>query len=122
MTNEQRHFTRIPFDASVTLSHSQTKQTFTTQLVDISFKGVLLKKPTGWQDENSEPYSLCLQLAGHEIEVNLDVIAVHTEEKYIGFKIEHMDIESATHLRRIVELNLGDEKLLERELHELIQS
>lgn len=61
-----------------------------------------------------------VQLAGHEVEINLDVIAVHSEENHIGFKTEHMDIDTATHLRRLVELNLGSESLLERELSELI--
>jgi hypothetical protein len=31
-----------------------------------------------------------------------------------------MDLDTATHLHRLVELNLGDETLLERDLAELI--
>jgi hypothetical protein len=31
-----------------------------------------------------------------------------------------MEIDSITHLRRLVELNLGDEALLERELEQLL--
>ena len=58
----------------------------------------------------------------HEVEINLEVKAVHIEENCIGFKTVHMDLDTATHLRRLVELNLGNENLLERELSELIQS
>lgn len=61
-------------------------------------------------------------MAGDEVEINLAVMAVHSEEDHIGFKTEHMDLDSATHLRRLVELNLGDENLLERELSELIHA
>ena len=34
----------------------------------------------------------------------------------IGFVCRHIDVDSISHLRRLVELNLGDEALLEREL------
>lgn len=122
MTKDQRHFTRIPFNATTTLVDSKTGNTQTAELIDISFKGLLVKKPNDWQIENHALYSVNLQLAGHEVEINLEVIAVHIEENCVGFKTEHMDLDTATHLRRLVELNLGNEDLLERELSELIQS
>ena len=39
---------------------------------------------------------------------------------YFGLICRNLDIDSATHLRRLVELNLGDPKLLERELSALV--
>ena len=122
MTNEQRHFTRIPFNAVATVINSRTAHKSMAELIDISFKGVLISKPDDWQGSNGEHYTIDIQLSGNEIEINLEVIEVHHEEDHIGFKTEHMDIDSATNLRRLVELNLGDESLLERELTELIQS
>ena len=122
MTKDQRHFTRIPFNATTTLVDSKTGEKQTAELIDISFKGILVKKPAGWQSEKGDHYAVNLQLAGHEVEINLEVEAVHIEENCIGFKTEHMDLDTATHLRRLVELNLGNENLLERELSELIQS
>ena len=122
MAKDQRHFTRIPFNATTTLVDSKTGEKQIAELIDISFKGILVKKPNDWQGKDGAQYSVNLQLAGHEIELNLEVIAVHIEENCIGFKTEHMDIDTATHLRRLVELNLGNEDLLERELSELIQA
>ena len=122
MTKDQRHFTRIPFNATTTLVNSKTGMKQTAELIDISFKGILVKKPARWQNETGAQYTVNFQLAGDEIEINLEVIAVHIEEDCIGFKTEHMDLDTATHLRRLVELNLGNEDLLERELSELIQS
>ena len=122
MTSEQRHFTRIPFDTSVVLTNSRTGYKTMAELLDISFKGVLISKPADWQGAENEHYALNLQLAGNEIEINLDVIAVHSEQDHIGFKTEHMDLDTATNLRRLVELNLGNEDLLERELSELTQA
>ncbi len=121
-SHEQRHFTRIPFNAVATVINSRTAHKSMTELIDISFKGVLISKPDNWQGINGEHYTIHLQLAGNEIEINLAVIEVHHKEDHIGFKIEHMDIDSATNLRRLVELNLGDESLLEREFTELIQT
>lgn len=122
MTIEQRHFTRIPFNTSATVISSRTGHKTMAELIDISFKGVLIRKPDDWQGLNGEHYTVHLQLAGDEIQINLAVIAVHHEGEHIGFKTDHMDLDTATHLRRLVELNLGDENLLEREFAELIQA
>lgn len=122
MTNEQRHFTRIPFNATATIINANSSHKTMAELIDISFKGLLIRKPDDWEGRIDEHYSVLLQLAGNEVEINLSVIEVHTENEHVGFKTEHMDIESATNLRRLVELNLGDENLLERELTELVQA
>ena len=122
MTTEQRHFTRIPFNASVIVINSRTNKKTMAELLDISFKGLLISKPKDWQGENGDSYTVHLELAGEEVQLNLDVVQVHHEKEHIGFKTEHMDIDTATHLRRIVELNLGNENLLERELSELVHS
>ncbi|MCK5386466.1 MAG: PilZ domain-containing protein [Gammaproteobacteria bacterium] len=122
MTNEQRHFTRIPFNASATIVSSRTGNKTIAKLIDISFKGLLINKPDDWQGSNNEHYTVNLQLSGHEIEMNLEVIEVHEENNHIGFKTEYMDIDTATNLRRLVELNLGNESLLDRELSELVHS
>ena len=122
MTEEQRHFTRIPFNASATVINSHTGQKYMAELIDISLKGVLISKPDDWQGKNGEHFTIHLQLAGNEVEINLAVTTVHNEKNSIGFKTEHMDLDTATHLHRLVELNLGDESLLERELTELIHS
>ena len=122
MTSEQRHFTRIPFNATAIIIHSETGKKVTSELLDISFKGFLIAKPADWQGKNGEHYTVNVQLAESEVEINLAAVAVHEEEEHIGFKTEHMDLDSATHLRRLVELNLGDESLLERELSELVHT
>lgn len=122
MTSEQRHFTRIPFNTSVILTNTRTGYKTMAELLDISFKGVLISRPADWQDNENEHYALNLQLAGNEVEINLDVVEVHSEQDHIGFRTDHMDLDTATNLRRLVELNLGDESLLERELSELTKA
>ena len=70
MSKDQRHFTRIPFDAITTLVDSKTGKKQTAELIDISFKGILVKKPADWQSERGAQYTVNVQLAGHEIEIN----------------------------------------------------
>jgi len=122
MSDEHRHFTRIPFNASATVISSRTGHKTMAELIDISFKGLLIRKPDDWQGINGDHFTVHLQLAGKEVEINLVVIEVHNENDHIGFKTNHMDLDTATHLRRLVELNLGDESLLEREFAELIHA
>ncbi|MGD8812527.1 MAG: PilZ domain-containing protein, partial [Thioalkalispiraceae bacterium] len=75
-----------------------------------------------WQGEEGEAFHLDIRLDGAESSVKLamDASVAHIEKDRIGFKCENMDLDTATHLHRLVELNLGDETLLERDLAELI--
>jgi hypothetical protein len=44
----------------------------------------------------------------------------HIEDDRVGVSCSHIDLDSAAHLRRLVELNLGDEAQLHRELQALM--
>lgn len=120
--HEQRHFSRIPFDAQVTLLGSQSGQQWKVQLIDISLKGALLEKPEGWNGQQGDKFHLDMRLDGAESDVKLamDTVVAHIEADQVGFQCINMDLDTATHLHRLVELNLGDEALLERELAELV--
>ena len=120
--HEQRHFSRIPFDAEVTLLGSTSGQQWKVMLMDISLKGALLEKPKDWNGKEGEKYHIDMRLNGAESDVKLamDVSVAHIEEDRIGVNCINMDLDTATHLHRLVELNLGDESLLERELAELV--
>ena len=120
--NEQRHFTRIPFDAEISLTDPGTGQAWRSQLLDISLKGALINRPSEWNGDLEHAYELELHLpgAGESIRLRMEVRVAHCNRQHIGLHCEHMDLDTATHLHRLVELNLGDEKLLERELNELV--
>lgn len=121
---EQRHFTRIPFDATVRILHPQSGHSWDCQLVDISLNGVLVSEPENWPGRNGENYKLELQLGSgieEELRLHMDVSVAHIENKHIGFHCTKMDVDTATHLHRLVELNLGDTIILQRELTELIK-
>jgi len=44
----------------------------------------------------------------------------HVEGDHLGFKCQYIDLDSVTHLKRLVELNLGDPEMLEREFAHMI--
>ncbi len=119
---EHRHFTRIPFDAEAVLIDPADGRRFDARLVDICLKGALTTRPEGWLTEAGHPWLLELHLAGDEVVLNMEVTVAHIEADQVGFRCEQMDLDTATHLHRLVELNLGDPKILERELAELIQA
>ena len=113
---EHRHFSRIHFDAKTIISNPE--QDWETTLLDISLKGALVEKPDTWDAPLGTEYSLDIALSDDTI-INMQASVAHVENDHIGFHCHHIDLDSITHLRRIVELNTGNEELLHRELSAL---
>jgi hypothetical protein len=118
---EKRRFTRIPFEAETWITNPETGASCAVQLLDISLKGTLTTLPPSWHMQIGNTYLLELLLAATDSETKLQMEAslVHADDEHIGFQYKNMDLDTATHLHRLIELNLGDEKLMERELAEL---
>jgi hypothetical protein len=112
-SQERRRFHRIGFDAKTVIAQGQRQWVTVSQ--DISFKGLLVRRPDEWDGDGNAPFTGSVAL-GDDIEVAMQLTLKHSDDAYLGFSCDHIDIESISHLRRIVELNLGDEALLEREL------
>lgn len=117
VSREKRRFWRAAFDSPVRLTtHSGLVD---AELVDISLKGALLRIP------GSPAIGL-----GEECQLRLDLSPVtriamwgtvaHLDDKRIGIRCDKIDLDSITHLRRLVELNAGDPSLLEREISALV--
>ena len=63
-----------------------------------------------------DTFDIVIQLGDSAASIQMTVILRHYEERQLGFECQTLDLDSATHLRRLVELNLGDEAELHREL------
>ena len=113
---EQRQFSRIPFDVPVTLTRGE--QIWETGLVDISLHGALIKVPQNFASDPGQDYRLAVHLEGGP-DICMEVRVAHQENEELGLSCKDIDVDSITHLRRLVELNLGDPELLERELSAL---
>ncbi|EGG95347.1 hypothetical protein IMCC1989_770 [gamma proteobacterium IMCC1989] len=115
--SEQRRFTRVSFVNHIVLKKGDTQWNGT--VVDISFNGVLiscdsdiaLTKAAGSADivdaiihfENDDYIMAKLELAHHH-------------GKLYGFSLHEIDSDSLAHLRNIIEHNLIDSSVCEREL------
>ena len=112
-TEDKRHFHRIIYNAKATLSGNQATQS--CNIIDLSLKGCLLRFEQPWSEPLDELYTLTLQLSD-SVSIKMEVSVSHVVGNEVGFKCEHIDIDSISQLRRLVELNLGDSTLLERDL------
>jgi len=112
--NERRQFTRFPFDGQISFSHDGKE--FEAKLVDISLKGALVELDNNWDLGRADNIDFSLLLNEQSLNIEFQGNIVHIEDKRIGISVEHIEIESASHLKRLVELNLGDSLLLAREL------
>jgi len=111
--SDRRRFQRIEFDAATELVQGDRR--WPVELHDLSLKGLLVRRPEGWDADAEQPFEARVRLAD-DAEVRMEVAMTHEEGDLIGFVCQHIDLDSIAHLRRLVELNLGDEALLEREL------
>ncbi len=114
MDQERRRFRRILFDAPAQLITS--REVRETAVVDVSLKGVLVRRPASWRALPQEGVLVEIRLDAPDSHIRMHAAIAHIEPDCIGLQCRHIDIESAARLRRIVELNLDDATLLEREL------
>ena len=114
---ERRKFTRIIFSTPAELR--QGESVWQTQLLDLSFKGALLCKPEKFLADLEQPFLLTFILEGMPNQIILQGHITHDEHGHLGLHCELMDIDSATQLRRLIELNVGSTELLNRELKNL---
>ncbi|MFJ2366537.1 PilZ domain-containing protein [Pseudomonas sp. NPDC087697] len=113
----RRRFKRIAFDARTELS--QGGHRWPVKLIDLSLKGVLIERPEPWLGDKEKLFSVDIHLS-EETEIRMDVQLTHEEHGQLGFVCRYISLESVSRLRRLIELNLGDEAELERELGALI--
>lgn len=118
---ERRAFTRIAFTHVAWLVTPDGHQR-PTQVQDISLHGALLTVTEPWQAITGTPLQLHLSLDRHQPGIIMQARQRYHKSGSIGIECQQLDIDSASQLRRLVELNLGDEALLLRQFEELLDS
>lgn len=113
-----RKYSRIPFVADALIETGMER--IQARILDISLKGALIALE-GKAFHASEPYMLCIRLDEAEAEtaICMEAVTRHRDADRLGCEWTGIDIESMTRLRRLLELNLADSELIERELHQL---
>lgn len=120
-SKDRRQFTRIAFDGIARLVDPRDNKQWETEVIDISLRGALIRRPAEGPADLSRPFMLQLAL-GNDIRMEFDVRVMHSDTHHLGLHMQQMDLDTAGHLHRLLELNLGDPALLERELAELLES
>lgn len=85
-------------------------------------KGALLRLPAGSKTESGLPCLLKIRLGDSATSIAMAGEVAHVEGDHLGVICRSIDLESITHLRRLIEMNLGDAALLERDLKTLISA
>ncbi len=115
---ERRQFSRIEFDADVHLI--QEGKEYRAQLHDISLNGVLVSTPAEYHIRTDMPCTLNVILSDQAV-ITMQVTLVHSSSSFLGFHCTSIDMDSIVHLRRLIEINLGEPGASERVLTELLK-
>ena len=110
---ENRYYKRVNFHVNAAARIDDIL--YTGELYDISLKGSLIKmdkKPGKYSDK---PCTVMLKLPNSNITLQFESKIVHQKNEFLGFKFEGTDVDSITHLRRLLVLNTGDEEGTDRE-------
>lgn len=113
----RRQFTRILFSSKAELSVEN--KTYPVSIHDISLNGALVSAVDSKEPLKGKFGDLSFCLSDDESKVTMQIAVVHEQNEETGLQCNAIDIDSLTLLRRIVELNLGDTKQLDKELNQL---
>lgn len=113
MNTDNRYYSRISFvaDAEVSIDGRQ----YPAEMLDLSLRGTLLNLHAGVVDIGMS-YPLKIHLSSSDTTIQFDAELVHKNGNYAGFKFQSLDVESMTHLRKILDLNTGDHAKLADEM------
>ncbi|MFI8560276.1 PilZ domain-containing protein [Pseudomonas putida] len=116
--DERRRFQRIDFDAPTELR--QGTRRWPVRLLDLSLKGLLIERPDPWDADLTQDFDAVIHLdAGTRVQMQVELR--HEEPTRLGFICLYLDLESMSHLHRLVELNVADSTEMMRELRQLIE-
>lgn len=115
--DDRRRFTRIVFNTKAKMHFGS--DAWPVKLYDLSLKGALIERNADVPIDTNHAYHLSFKLEGSDIELLMSIKIVHIENDTLGVECSHIGIDSAAHLKRLIELNIGDDALLNRDIEHL---
>ena len=116
-TDSRRHFSRIPFHTGALLRFADGEHAVTIK--DLALKGALVEYAAPLDVALGARCDLFLPLADESESIELQCLVAHLSGTRFGLKCMEIDVDSLTNLRRLIELNLGDPALVDRELSQM---
>lgn len=113
----RRQFSRVlcAIQAKLTLGENQ----FEVKIHDISLNGALIQLDCKGMTLTRQFGLLSFQLDNTDFEIEMNIAVVHQKNNEVGLQCNAIDIDSVSLLRRLIELNLGDDNQLHKELSQL---
>ena len=116
---ENRHSHRVTFNCFVEFETSECCHV--CELIDISLQGALISGCSGATPEAGTACKLTISLdEDKEVQIIMMGTTSHKIENRLGIHCTSIDSDSMTHLRKVVEYNLGDTESLNDDLEALI--
>lgn len=116
-SHERRQFWRSDFHAPARVTVAE--RSHVVKLQDVSLRGALIEHDGSWDAQAGQKCHLRIEL-GPEAAIVMASTVTHVDGRYIGLHCDHIDIDSITHLRHLVELNAENPAVLERDLSKLV--
>jgi PilZ domain len=109
---EHRRFSRIPLRRPATLEVFDRRAG--AELLDISLRGARFRVP-GCDLEEGQVCTATVHL-GAETAITMHGVVAHCHGEVVAVHCQRTDLDSLAHLRRVLELNLGDDRMARSEL------
>lgn len=114
---ERRRFSRIVYQAPAKLSQGDLNMV--AYVNDLSLRGLLLTVTDADLLSEKSILNVEFTLPESDITIQLNGTIVNLDGHTLRMSIEYIDIDSIAHIKRLVELNVGDSQLLYREIEHL---
>jgi len=116
--SEDRNSQRVAFDTLVEFESSECHHV--CELYDISLQGALIGACSGATPDTGTPCKLIIKLdEDGAVKIVMHGTIAHKIENRVGIYCEEIDEVSMSHLRKLVEYNLGDVELVNRDFESL---
>jgi len=116
---DHRHSHRVNFDCLVEFESKDCRHV--CELLDISLQGALIAACSGATPGAGTPCKLTINLdESKETQIIISGTIARKFENRVGIHCDSIDVDSMSHLRRLVEYNLGDVEMANRDFDRLI--
>ena len=110
----KRRFSRVNFVAKTHMEFNNN--IYEGELLDISLKGALLHSRVKIPLKKGDCCILKIHLHSSDIILTFNAELAHLQQNDLGFKFTSEDVDTMTHLRRLLDLNVGNHDKITDEL------
>ena len=127
---DKRQFQRIPLNVNGTLAHNDIS--IDVVVSDVSLQGIKLQATetalSHLPFDSHDPYTATFQANEDSPVITLSILQLYRhadsrkERVSLGCKVERMDVDSISALRRLITLNSDDASIEEKDLNALVNA